>query len=153
MKKIIVVLSIIAILLMASPVSAARHVYAGDRINVLLLTPTTFEADTPFHINHGWGIQVGRDTSGTYKEIAHARFELEVDGVLVGEDFVDRYVDSGFHAKYYVFNFFDGLPAGDHTFTGHWYNLCKYSGVTCTNPSQEVENLVQSLTVTFTAAP
>ena len=152
MKKRIVLLTVVTILLMAGTASASSHTYAGDRID-LNIPPLTYPANIDFNVHHGWKCPVGRGTGeqDSMKENVRGSFALEVDGEFVGEDFVDRYVDSGFFTKFYVVNFYGGLDEGYHTFTGHWYNVCKYYGETCANPNQIVEVSEKSITVLFTA--
>ncbi|HSO14218.1 MAG TPA: hypothetical protein VLT51_17705, partial [Anaerolineales bacterium] len=63
MKKYLLLVTILlalSLLVMASPVTAARNEPIGDRINILAVYPTTFPAGAPFHIRHGW-IQSSED--------------------------------------------------------------------------------------------
>jgi hypothetical protein len=154
MKKILVsILFIFALLGITTPASAAQKVRVGTRID-LRTGPTTFTAGAPFHIAHGWITDSSVDGVGIYD------FELEIDGVLRYEDFVERSVTRGdpdLLNRIWVYNFPNGMT-GTHTFTGHWYGPCRaladggfYTG-SCTNPTARVEaNTLspQSLTVTF----
>lgn len=148
MKKTFVLLTLVAILLMASPVSAIGPTYVGDRI-FANADGQSYPADTPFYISHGWGGNLGVDPLGFE---AKASFTLEVDGELISEDFVDRFVDhdSSYLLKLYVFNFYEGLSAGEHTFTGHYYVACKYTGSECEKSNKLIEVFTVSATVDFT---
>gem|GEM_PF-1741204 len=154
MKKILVsILLIFALLGITTPATAAQKVRVGTRID-LRTGPTTFTAGAPFHFAHGWIAVSLVDGVGIYD------FELEVDGTLRDEDFVERSVMSGdpdLLTRIWVYNFPNGMT-GTHTFTGHWYGPCQaladgglYTG-TCMNPTARVEaNSIspQTLTVTF----
>jgi hypothetical protein len=156
MKKILIsILLIFAILGITTPASAARKVPVGTRID-LRTGPTTFTAGAPFHIAHGWITDSSLDAMGIYD------FELEVDGALREEDFVERSVISGdpdLLTRIWVYNFPSGMT-GAHTFTGHWYGPCQnlantgfYTG-TCTNPTARVEaDTISPRTLTVTFGP
>jgi hypothetical protein len=98
-----------------------REPAVGQRLN-LLLPPTKFKAGAPFHIVHGYCFLDEEQLT----DAAHpdTRFDLylnhtPVDGTL---DFRQGEAsDPGCLAvKYFLFNFPDGLPIGDHTFDGRW---------------------------------
>lgn len=156
MKKFLVsILLILAILGIATPAMAAQKVRVGTRIN-LLTGPTTLTAGAPFHFVHGWIIDSSVDGVGVYE------FDLEVDGVLRNEDFVERSVMSGdpdLLNRFWVYNFPNGMT-GTHTFTGHWYGPCQaladggfYTG-TCTNSTARVEaDAISPRTLTVTFGP
>jgi hypothetical protein len=94
--------------------AAASRDRVGDRIS-LLDPPTTYPADTAFHIWHGFVFQ--RETERGYGRYA---FQLDVDGVATAADFIEVDVlAAGAVSRVWVFNFPDGL-VGIHTFTGHW---------------------------------
>jgi hypothetical protein len=89
----------------------------GPRIS-LFAPPATFPANTPFHVNHGWGC----DHPLTDCLNSGTRFELLVDGVDVpaAHDLeVDPQAQTASESD--VSNFRFGLPAGTHTFEGLWY--------------------------------
>src|SRR5438105_3530186 len=88
MKKLYA-LMLFALLLVAAPASAAPGQLVGQRINVYLGTPTTFPANTPFHINHGWGL------GATMHPVANGifGFTLDVDGAPRDADLVFRSTD------------------------------------------------------------
>jgi hypothetical protein len=157
MKKLLVgAMAVMSVLLLGSPASATQGEAVGDRINLLLGTPTTYPANTPFHILHGWGPneQFRPAAIGGYS------FALDVDGVPRAEDFVIRDAipqgsDTPFHFRLWVFNFPDGMT-GTHTFTGHWFQPCaaavEFNGYPgpCSSPAEQVEEETRSVTVTFT---
>jgi hypothetical protein len=94
--------------------AAASRERVGDRIS-LFDPPTTYPADTAFHIWHGFAFH--RSTERGY---GRYEFQLDVDGVATAADFIDVDVlEPGVVSRVWVFNFPDGL-SGTHTFTGHW---------------------------------
>jgi len=103
-------------LLLASVTSAAAvgRERVGDRIS-LFEPPTTYPADTAFHLWHGFIFEQGVD-----RGYGRFEFQLEVDGVSTAADFTEVTVlDPAVISRVWVFNFPDGL-SGTHTFTGHW---------------------------------
>jgi hypothetical protein len=109
--------TIVLLLTSAGGAVAASKVRVGDRIN-LLDPPATYQADTAFHIWHGFVFQDG--SGSRLGQIGRFEFRLEVDDVAVAADFFEVDVfDRGTVSKVWVFNFPDGL-SGTHTFTGHW---------------------------------
>lgn len=117
-SKLLVFLAVAAVAaIAATSASALRIPTVGPRIS-LFFPPATFPADTPFHVNHGWGCSdpiTDCLNSGT-------RFELLVDGVDVpaAHDLeVDPRTSTAGESD--VSNFRQGLPAGTHTFEGIWY--------------------------------
>jgi hypothetical protein len=159
-KVFVATLALFVLLLVASSAAATTKEEIGPRINVLLGTPTTFPANTPFHIEHGWGVP----PEGRYDAIGEWSFVLDVDGMRRAADFVIRETfppfDTGlsvpFLGRTWVFNFADGM-IGTHTFTGHWLAPCQaavdsglFAGPCPADPAQVVDTLTRSLTVTFT---
>ena len=146
MKKTVTILLILSLLAMAAPATAAKKEPIGDRINVLIGSPTTFPAGSPFHILHGWVPTSDADAIGIFD------FELEVDGVLRKEDFVLRSAESGdpdVLIRLWVHNFPNGMT-GTHTFTGHWLGPCELvTPGSCAQPNAKVEALSRTMTVTF----
>jgi len=97
-----------------SGTAASSRERVGDRIS-LFDAPTSYPANTAFHIWHGFIFQ--RDLDRGY---GRYQFQLEVDGVATVADFTDVDVlEPGAVSRVWVFNFPDGL-SGTHTFTGHW---------------------------------
>lgn len=150
MKKFTMLICAILVLMMVSPVQAARHVPIGDQINIYESGSQEFEAGKPFYISHGW-IEV---------EYAFGRFDfrLEVDDVFVEESYVDRTVifieDEPYLDMFWVYNFPDGMTE-THTFKGHWYYPCLVAladGLTteCSNDAAFFEAHTTEVTITFT---
>jgi len=110
----IVVVTVALLLASVSGAAAASRERVGDRIS-LLDPPTTYPADTAFHIWQGFGFERGIDRGyGRYA------FQLEVDGVAMAADFTEvTMLAPTVVSRVWVFNFPDGL-SGIHTFTGHW---------------------------------
>lgn len=126
MKARLSMLLLLAVLVLAVPTAVAdRAQPIGDRISVLS-GPSTFSAGEPFHIVHGWlndptwGVPLGRFD-----------FQLEVDDVYWDEDFfiTERVFDEVGQVwkirRLWVYNFPDGLPAGEVKFMGHWLAPCE----------------------------
>ena len=149
MKKSVVALLWLALMMIALPVAARGNDPVGTRIDVLRSTPTTFPAGYPFHIQHGFFAI----NSSTRKGIGQYDFKLEIDGEFVRADFrlFDTEVVAGETTQevWWLFNFPEGLTAGDHTFTGHWYLPCYLTPGPCATPNEKVETHSNSLTVTF----
>jgi hypothetical protein len=115
----------LAVTIVASaPPAAADPVTSGERINLLIGTPTTFPAGTPFHIAHGWCFtpdQPGRLRLATRDD---TRFELRVNGLRIdGATELERGRSAGgcLALKTDHFDFPEGLPTGIHQFDGRWY--------------------------------
>lgn len=155
-------LAIVAALVFALPTAAGSRDRIGPRINVLRGTPTTYPAGAPFRIEHGWSSCLAASDL-----LANGRlgFDLDVDGVEREPSFVDvsrlRKEDTGLACdvlnRSTVYNFPNGLPAGSHTFRGHWIGPCKplvgddqYDAI-CANPAEVIEAGFSpvSLTVEF----
>ena len=153
MKKrsfLITILTIGALLMLASPVAAAEKGPVGERIN-LYFGSTEFPAGTPFYIQHGW-VQPSTDEA-----IGVFDFKLEVDGVLLQEDFKMFSAVSGdpdLLYRLWGYNFPYGMT-GAHTFTGHWFAPCQYAvdelgyAGPCATPNAKVETISRTVVVTF----
>ena len=143
----IMVLSLLLIL--AAPVLADPHGVVGDRINILAGTPLEYPAGERFHIYHASGTDTSLVAAG------HMGFALQVDGNYVEPDFDYHFSTSArdgnpttvFSGS--TFNFPEGLPAGSHTFSGHWYTSCKNAGGTCDKTMDPVDFEFHELTVNF----
>lgn len=102
------------------PAAASPLPTTGDQIFVLpgLPTPTTFPAETPFHIVHG---VVCSETLDCLDPAT--RFVLLVDGVETHAilDLEVEATGAPATSKFSLTNFRFGLPAGVHTFGGRWY--------------------------------
>ena len=146
-KRVAITILLVATLAVVTTAAAGSKQRLGSEINVLVGTPTTFTAGAPFHIAHGW---VAIDTTVS-SAVGKFSFSLQVDGVYRSESFVERTVEpNGTVDRFFVFNFPSGLPAGSHTFIGHWLAPCyAVSGCTTVNPNTVVEAFQRTLTVTF----
>jgi len=150
-KTLIFFLLILSLLAVTTPATAAQKVRVGERIIIIFGDSVTFTAGTPFHIAHGW-IGFSDDQA-----IGVSDFKLQVDGVFIKEDFVERSVISGNpdqHNIIWVFNFPTGMT-GEHTFIGHWFGPCQelvdggYLSGPCQKPNEKLEAFSRTVIVTF----
>jgi len=151
MKKLslfINVLLIVVLLFLAVPGAASAQAEpVGNKIRVRNAW-ITYPENAPFYIAHGWIENSDEAAIGIFD------FELEVDGVLVREDFKQFSAEPGdpdLLTRLWVFAFPEGMT-GTHTFTGHWHAPCQYAfnyPGTCLSPNEKVENNTQTLTITF----
>ena len=82
--------------------------------------PTSFAADAPFHIEHGFSCGEGDNACKQDQLTANADFDLYLDGVLQPSTVdVDRDPD-GSKSRLHLTNYPSGLPAGTYTFDGVW---------------------------------
>lgn len=147
------VVVLFAVLALAAT-ALARPGFAGDQINILAGNPTTYAADAPFHVLHGWGMKDPAE-KGAY--VAGYGFQLEVDGLWMGRGhvIVQRNNETKSLTRRYLYEFPDGLSAGDHTFVGHWYMPCQEAVDTgqwtgeCAHKNTPVEVLTWIHVVTF----
>ena len=77
-----------------------------------------------FHVEHG---HVNDPQGGAFGK---ARFVLEINGVEQDGSFLSYKVD-GVLNHTTLYNFPEGLPPGDYTFTGTWYDPCFWFSDTC----------------------
>lgn len=149
MKKLVLV--VLLLFVIAMPVAAKGNDPVGFRINILAGTPTEADADSPFHIAHGFDFVPNEDKPGRFS------FDMDIDGTYYEADFllVNGAKEDGTQTRLWLFNFPDGLPAGTYTFTGHYYMSCRdavedgiYPGP-CTTPNEQVEILTPTVDVTF----
>ena len=116
--------------------------------------PTEYPAGEPFFIMHGNGNTPSIDLPVA---AGHMGFALQVDGVYVEPDWVSRSASSAREGEgnavfsIMAFNFPQGLPAGVHTFTGHWYVGCapQWEGCEGYKPMAPYDYFVNTITVTF----
>ena len=150
MKRLTTLLLVVSFFLISSTVAARGNDPVGNRIDLVAGTPTSFPADTPFHVIHGWLVDV------TITNPGHAFFEVDVDGVLIEGAFLRVNAGRGtVQSRLWLFNFPLGLPAGTYLITGHWYLSCNdavdsglFAGP-CVTPNEPVEVLTIPLNVTF----
>jgi hypothetical protein len=131
-STLIVVGSIVTLLAVTLPVTANSKPTTGAQIS-LFSPPTTFAANTPFYIEHGWFVCVGPDAMDTYcggepgyVGLAQGKgdFHLYVDGVLQPST-VNVETDVPLPgwvgiSKFQLTNYPSGLPAGTYSFHGVW---------------------------------
>lgn len=151
MKVRSVMLALLALMIVAAPVSAGGKERVGNPILVWGY-PQSYPAGQPFHIAHGWGFLLPDDVP-----LGRYMFLLDMDGTYLAWDFVDRRASGGGSNPMWkwVYNFPAG-KTGTHTFTGHWLAPCRlavegygYPGP-CPTPFEPVEVLTMSSEVTFT---
>ncbi len=146
MKKIVVFLILTTLLVMAAPVSARSKERVGERLNIFVSGSQTFPMEDPFHIAHGWILDPSEAPLGLFT------FQLEVDGVIQGEDFTDIYAahdtSPEFLYKIFVYNFPGGMT-GEHIFTGHWFVPCQAVYDDCERLNELVETHTSTVYVTF----
>jgi hypothetical protein len=116
-KRLALLLSLAAAtLVVTAPATANNKPTTGERIN-LFAPPTTFPANTPFYVEHGY-ICDRNDIGCIQTQIsALSSFSLYVNGVLQPST-VDVDLAGGSIEKRYLTNFPAGLPAGTYTFDG-----------------------------------
>ena len=151
-KLLLVLIACMLLVGMAVPASAA-HEPTGEWINLLAGDPDTYPADEPFFIEHGFFGVPSQDVP-----VGRFGFSLEVDGVDQGKGKLTN-ISPGLTGevwvRWWLFNFEDGMPAGDVTFTGYWYAPCQYSvdlGMypgPCNTPNEQVVFWTAEHTVTF----
>jgi len=118
-RRLVLLLALAGVVLVvAAPATASSKPTTGSRIG-LFVPPTTFAANAPFYVRHGFSCAVG-DAGCISTEInGTSGFTLYVDGVLQGSG-LEVDVGDGAITKWHLTNFPDGLPAGVHTLTGVW---------------------------------
>jgi len=143
MMLVLVLVLVLVMGLLEAPAAAKKPEPVGDRINVLFGTPTTFDADEPFHVMHGFLIE--HKAKGVYD------VDLTVDGVAVDEDFkIKQKAANKATEVWWVFNFPSGLDSGLYTFVVEWYLPCSASGLSlCLRPNARTLCATAELTVDF----
>jgi hypothetical protein len=101
----------------AMPAAANSKPVTGPRIN-FFAPPDSFAANTPFHIEQGFGCLLNDRACVTSQITGTAGFQLYVDGVLQSSTPDVDVSDDGVIRKLHLTNYPDGLPAGTHTFVG-----------------------------------
>ncbi|MGH3066450.1 MAG: hypothetical protein ACRDOF_09140 [Gaiellaceae bacterium] len=114
--------------LVGAQVASANNIpREGTRINLFpgFVGPTTYSADTPFFVGHGWGCnehaaEAALADDGCLKPTS--TFELFVDGKQV-PSITDLEIAPGglVVGKTQVSNFRQGLPAGTYVLEGQWW--------------------------------
>jgi len=153
MKSKVLLLTAACMLLVgvAAPAMAANEPL-GEQISIIAGDPDVYDADEPFFILHGWGNYPKADHPAGRWE-----FTLDVNGEDQGKGKRLTTGVAGGEGRPWLslYEFEDGLPAGEVTFTGYWWAPCElaieyelWSG-TCPTPNAQVAVLVIDHTVTF----
>ena len=111
------------IVTVAGPASAAPATEpVGERVAVLGGGTVELEAGEAFHVQHGWG-PLSPSEAGP---IGHWGFWLEIDGVDQGRGQPVNFAfgPDGGVVRTVLYNYPEGLPAGEYVFTGHWFGPC-----------------------------
>ena len=136
-RILIVVGCIVALLAVTLPATASNQPRTGEQISLLPYSPppSTFAADTPFYIEHGWGVCIGPGAmdvcSGgepSYVGLNQGKsdFQLYLDGVLqpstleVRNDVPFGSWEGPTLSRFHLTNHPSGLPADTYTFRGVW---------------------------------
>ena len=112
-----------AMLVVSAPASASITTPIGTPL--FFNGPTTFPANTPFYVEHGFVCNPGPVFPQDCQGFGTGNFSLYVDGVLQPSTKIETYVPDqyGVHgvlSEEWLTNFPNGLPAGDHTLLGVW---------------------------------
>ena len=151
-SKLLILVACMLLVGMAAPAMAAQEP-VGERFNLFAGEPDTYPADEPFFVIHGWGVIPSVDNPP-----GHFNFTLDVDGVDLG---AGKLINGGVAGpdgaltRLFLYNFDDGMPAGEYTFTGHWWGPCDWAvewGMwfeACPQKNAMVEIFAVDHTVTF----
>ena len=122
MKKRILIVALVAALLITIPASAKEKI-VGERINIRTGDAFTFDADTPFYVEHGFSEFNPKDIK--FKDVG---FDLFIDDIQQEVDYLRKApykIDkvTVFLVRF-IFNYPDGLSVGDYVFRGEWKVAC-----------------------------
>ena len=130
MRRVAVPLTVVALVLVLAGSALATHIpTTGTPIRLLnqAATPTTFAANTPFFVRHGWGC-LPRERALCLDPTSE--FRLYIDGNRM-RSALDLELNLACPAgttpsdecivKVNVTNVRFGLPAGSHAFRGEWW--------------------------------
>lgn len=153
MKSKVLLLTVACMLLvgMAAPAIAAQEPLGGQ-INIIGGDPIEYPADEPFFILHGWGNSPKVD-----HPVGQWEFTVDVNGEDQGKGKRLTAGVAGGEGRPWLslYEFEDGLSAGEVTFTGYWWAPCELAVEyemwldTCPTPNAQVPVLVVDHTVTF----
>ena len=152
--KILVVSMLVVVLTLAFSTSVALADKpaepVGERLD-LSAGPTEWSAGEPFHVTHGfYAVYWINEPIGN--AFAFSKMTLEVDGVEVEVANLDtewgaypQLYNAKYFAKFFTFNFPDGLAAGEHTFVRRYYFTCQsylFAGelLECYHPKELIED-------------
>jgi hypothetical protein len=117
MRRFLMLLGCVAaVLVVAVPAATANSKPTTG--TALTLGMTTFPADTPFYVEHGF-INDLRDHTTKHDLNAHSFFDLSINGVLQSST-IDVDVHDGLMSRLNLYKFPAGLPAGTYTFDNVW---------------------------------
>lgn len=125
MRRRSLIISLVAFALtivVATPVSAdPPFAPVGEQLTVFG-EPDTYDADEPFFVIHGWFAE-----PSVHHPVGLFDFRLEIDGVDQGRGHLlnEGVGQDGGLTRVFLYNYFDGLPAGDHEFVGRWIAPCQ----------------------------
>jgi len=155
MRRLLVLLAVVALFVMglAMPAIADRPSQTGDKISVYdeqgpnSYPESEYPANTAFHVEHGFGF--GDDDP--YSPHRAYYFKLLLNGELLEPDFVNRGydVENDWVCWLWVYNFADGLDAGEYELEGIWYARCKDVREDCTNKDAGLVEWSDTLTLTI----
>lgn len=149
-KLLLVLVACMLLAGMAAPAMAAQEP-VGDRINVLFGEPEEYPADEPFFVLHGWGPVVPSLTNA----VGQVGFRLDVAGEDQGKGKLINWGGPDGLGRLWLYNFEDGMAAGEVTFIGHWFLPCQVAvdegmwSEACPTPNAMVEVLTAEHTVLF----
>jgi len=119
-RRLVLLVALVgAMLVVAAPATATSVSRVPTGPGIPFLGPTSFAANTPFHVQHGFVCDVGDAGCISTQINGNSGFNLYVDGVLQPSTLVVTGGTGGI-AKLWLTNFPNGLPAGDHTLVGNW---------------------------------
>jgi hypothetical protein len=119
MHRLLVLAALLIALVVPLSAQASGIPTTGTRI-ALLAPPSTFPADTPFHVTQGFTCEAGK--TACLSGLTH--FDLFVDGGQVPSATDLTFGDDGtLLSKFNLTNFPSGLSTGPHVFRGEWYYL------------------------------
>ena len=162
MKKTSLILTLILVLALTS-VAATVEKRVGEQIDLAWWNyppppnEITFDANTPFHIAHGFScwfiVSELQYTCGPGTTL----FTLEVDGKEMIHSFLDVSFTSltygdlklRYRENIWIFNFPEGME-GTHPFTAKWWKTCFWiEGKICEKPNEMVVDAYNVVTIHF----
>ena len=119
----VLLVAVIALLVasLAGPAGAAPATEpVGTNVSVIAGGVAELEAGEAFHVEHGWGLVVPEQAP-----IGHWGFGLDIDGVDQGKGKRVNIGEPDGLVRRVLYNYPNGLPAGEYVFTGHWFGPCE----------------------------
>jgi hypothetical protein len=149
MKKLSIVIVLILVLAIATPVSAKKHVWEGDGIDLNQAT-LEFPANTP-----AWTNCYNIVEKPVMVALGGFDCILEIDGKIVKESFAwTPRIDSSLIVRVFMWTFPEGMT-GVHTFELHVFYPCSLAleegyVSSCQKPGARIEIKTYNSVVTFT---